>query len=257
MTQTRRSLKDYKCELPTDVQLILRHGAHRTFLEGKETELAVKGSSRIWFYAGQVMKGLFGLIFVLTTLLSLYIWAWDSDLVQEMKTERLELVGTDGQHELKYQYTVDGVTYEKSEDPGSRWSSGWSKEGASEEIAYFKFKPSWSTLEYKREPFEPFVTVFFLGFMASLVWAGHLMTSTQKRLQKLSEQATHVLLGTVVQVIPGQGFRYVIYEFCRPDSQELLRGSEQVGEAESVKQQLVPGAKLAVLYADPKTYAPL
>ena len=49
-------------------------------------------------------------------------------------------------------------------------------------------------------------------------------------------------------MIQGQGQRHIIYETTSPDGEETIRGSVQVGAAESVKNSLTPGAQVAVLY---------
>ena len=250
----KNRIEHLECHIPDGTKFTLRHLSNSSFLDGSEAGLKVKGSSRIWLYSGQAVRALFGLVFLFLTLAFLYIWAWDSGLVDEVATDKLEVVNSSGKKQLKYSFTVEGKGYEKLESPGSTWSSGWSDGGGSEQIIYFKSHPNWATLKFKRERFEPFMSVFALLFVGCLVWSGQLMISSQRGLQRLSEEATHVLLGTVTQIVPGQGFRYVIYEFAQPLSSETLRGSEQVGEAEKVKNSLVPGAQVCVLYADPKTY---
>ena len=57
-----------------------------------------------------------------------------------------------------------------------------------------------------------------------------------------------------MQQIPGQGFRIVVYQAEAPNGGETVRGTVQVGNAESVQARLVPGAAVAVLFADQKNH---
>jgi len=250
----KRELKDLDCRLPNTTDLILRNASSAAFLAAEKAELPVKGSSKGWLYAGWVMGGVFTLVFLALSIAFGYIWAWNSGLVGEVTTDHITPVGPTVAPDLRYRYTVAGKSYEKIEKPGPRFFARWSQEGASERVVYFKWKPDWATLEFKREPFEPVFTLASLAFVACLAWAGRIMVSEQKRLQRLSQEATHLLPGSVVQVIPGQGFRSVVYELSEPSSGQTLRGSERIGDAERASLRLVAGAKVAVLYADPKTF---
>lgn len=106
----------------------------------------------------------------------------------------------------------------------------------------------------EREKFEPFMFVICMLFLTALGGAGWLARSTQKKLKTIDENATHVCSGTVTQQIRSKGHVIVCYTFVSPATQQKLNGTSQVGNLESARGQLVPGAPVAVLYATEKLH---
>ncbi len=194
------------------------------------------------------MRGFFVLIAALLLGWTLYSGMWNSSLAATTPSTTLELIDTPTGQQLRYSYQVDGQEYHAAESPGPRSNSGWASGDASEPIRYLTFSPRTAHLDFLVERFDWTVAVFGQFFILSLAYAGHAMMKSQRKLETLVDGCTHLLLGEVVQVIQGQGQRHIIYETAAPESGTPIRGAVQVGEAESVKNSLVPGAQVAVLY---------
>ena len=206
------------------------------------------GHSKVWWHLGRLTRAFFLLIAALLFGWTLYSGMWNSSLAATTPTTSLELIDTPTGQQLRYSYTVDGEKYQAAESPGPRSNSGWESGDASEPIRYLTFSPRTAHLEFLVERFDWTVAVFGQFFILSLAYAGHAMMKSQRKLETLAENCTHLLPGQVVQVIQGQGQRIVIYEAISPDNGETVRGSVQVGAAEPVKNALTPGAQVAVLY---------
>jgi hypothetical protein len=106
----------------------------------------------------------------------------------------------------------------------------------------------------EREKFELFMFVICMLFLGGLGLAGWIMRSTQQRLKKIDDLATHVCSGKVERQIRSKGHVIVCYTFTSPETQQELRGTSQVGNLESVRGQLVAGAPVALLYATDKLH---
>lgn len=206
------------------------------------------GHSRFWWHAGRLWRGAFGLLWLFIAGLTASA-VWNSGLTERTTTTSLRLRAD----RLAYTYRVGEQTFAKTESPGNLHKSVWQEPGAVETVRYLRVAPSRAHLDFKIERFSVLTALAINGFVLCLAYAGHLMMRTQARLERLVAGCTHVLPGRVTRVIPGQGFRDVRYEAFSPEGKSLS-GRVQIGEAEPIKNDLVVGCGVAVLYRDVRSH---
>lgn len=250
MSHAKKRLSSLDCRLPPGQPVVLRHAANSAYLQGEDREPSVGGHSKWWYRLGGLMRGLFLLLAAVWLAFLVYNGTWNSPLTAETPSSTLEVVDGGGERLLAYSYLVDGQTYHRTESPGSRWNSGWDSGDDQETIRYLTFWPSRSHLEFRVERWSWGTAISVTLFVLCLAYAGHSTMRTQQHLERIAEGCSHVVPGTVVQVIPSQNFRYVIYSATSPISGQEIREKVMVGEGEPVKNSLVVGAPVAVLYRD-------
>ena len=254
MSHPKKRLSSLDCRLPPGLPVVLRHAANTAYLEGEDRELSVGGHSKWWWRLGALWRGFFLLFAAVWLTFLVYNGTWNSPLAAETPATSLEVVDGGGNRMLAYSYQVEGETYQRTESPGSTWKSSWESGDPDETIRYLTFWPSRAHLDFRVERWSWGGAISITLFVFALAYAGHLTMKTQRHLERIAEGCTHIVPGSVVQVIPSQNFRYVIYSATSPTTGQEIREKVMVGEGEAVKTSLVVGAPVAVLYRDDESH---
>ncbi len=212
---------------------VLTSGAHvdvlrvgnDAFLRGDRPEAVLDTLWDGWKIIGRMLLAVGAMLMAAVVAVLAYIAVWNSPLT--VHTTGVIDSGQSGR--VMYHYQVDSLRFDKTESV-NRSDSAWDAGNVPHPVVYLGFMPSESRLDFNVETLDWGAAFFMILFASFVPLGGWLLLRSNRRMNVLRDEATHVLEGRITQDIAGpHGSKNYVYKAASPVTGKPIRGTLQVG----------------------------